>query len=47
MCNYLIAACSCQLDQKHSAKAFDDMKDKINSRGQLYLINMSAYPDGT
>jgi hypothetical protein len=51
MCKNLIAACSCQVDQKHSAKVYDDMKHKIdstfNSRGQLHLINMTAYPDGT
>jgi len=49
MCEKFIAACSCQLDRKHPAKS-DDIKPIIsssfNSRGQVDLINMTAYKDG-
>jgi hypothetical protein len=49
MCEKFIAACSCQLDRKHPAKP-DDIKPIIsssfNSRGQVDLINMTAYKDG-
>ena len=49
MCVKFINACRCQLDCKHPAKP-DDVKPIIsstfNSRGQVDLINMTAYKDG-
>jgi hypothetical protein len=49
MVDKFIAACCCQLDRKHPAKP-DDIKpiisSRFNSRGQVDLINMTAYPDG-
>jgi hypothetical protein len=49
MIEKFIATCNCQLDRKHPAKP-DDVKPIIsstfNSRGQVDLINMTAYPDG-
>ena len=48
MCVRFINACRCQLDRKHPAKS-DDVKPIIsstfNSRGQVDLINMTAYKD--
>jgi hypothetical protein len=49
MIEKFIASCTCQLDRKHPGKP-DDVKPIIsssfNSRGQVDLINMTAYPDG-
>jgi hypothetical protein len=49
MVEKFIASCSVQLDRKHPSKP-DDVKPIIsstfNSRGQVDLINMIAYPDG-
>jgi hypothetical protein len=49
MVEKFIVSCSCQLDRKHPGKP-DDVKPIIsstfNSRGQVDLINMTAYPDG-
>jgi hypothetical protein len=49
MVEKFIASCSCQLDRRHPGKP-DDVKPIIsptfNSRGQVDLINMTAYPDG-
>ncbi len=48
MCVKFINACQCQLDHKHPAKA-DDVKpisSTFNNRGQVDLINMTAYKDG-
>jgi hypothetical protein len=49
MVEKFIVCCSCQLDRKHPGKP-DDVKPIIsstfNSRGQVDLINMTAYPDG-
>jgi hypothetical protein len=55
MCVKFINACRCQLDRKHPGKHKhpgkpDDVKPIIsstfNSRGQVDLINMTAYKDG-
>ena len=49
MVEKFLAGCSCQLDKKFPAKP-EDIKPIIssnfNSRGQVDLINMTAYPDG-
>jgi hypothetical protein len=49
MVEKFIASCSCHLDRKHPSKP-DDVKPIIsstfNSRGQVDLIKMTAYPDG-
>jgi hypothetical protein len=49
MIDKFVAGCSCQLDRKFPSKP-EDIKPIIsssfNSRGQVDLINMTAYPDG-
>jgi hypothetical protein len=49
MVEKFISSCTCQLDRKHPGKP-DNVKPIIlstfNSRGQVDLINMTAYPDG-
>jgi hypothetical protein len=45
----LIAACSCQLDHKYPSKpgyVKPIISSTFNSRGQVDLINMIAYPYG-